>query len=127
MRRLRAGDERTSQAPGRRRARPGNTTIPCEELADGGPSRPARGADGAAATRAAPRSRRRGDTIGRKRGPGDRKEERPQWRAERRHTFARRCVLTEGRVAWRAIPSCVEGTKKGYGLPGAAKNTGDDA
>jgi hypothetical protein len=37
MRRLRAGDERTPKLPGGAGAPPGDTTIPCQELADGGP------------------------------------------------------------------------------------------
>ena len=42
VRRPRAGDERTPQAPGRGRTPPGHTRVPCEELADGKTCRPGR-------------------------------------------------------------------------------------
>src|SRR5450759_1583259 len=69
---------------------PGGTTTPREELADGGPlglpevlrqGRP----KGVSVERAA----RQGETVRQKARPGAAKTSR--WRAERRHTFARRC------------------------------------
>jgi len=68
----------------------GDITIPCQELADGGPlglpevlrqGRP----KGACVERAA----RQRETVRQKARPGAAKT--PRWRAERRHTFARRC------------------------------------
>jgi hypothetical protein len=51
MRRLRGGDERTPAPPGGAGAPPGDTTIPCQELADGGRPGPARRFEGNGPTR----------------------------------------------------------------------------
>ena len=91
--------------------------------------------------------RRQGETVGQKARPGAAKT--PRWRAERRHTFARRCdkdCMTRHRKSglpdlrnkharsrvnprWSARHPLIfsRGTKRDYGLPGAAKNTGDSA
>ncbi len=49
------------------------------------------------------------------------------WRAERRRTLRKRGVPLQVAPTRRAIPSCLRETEKAYGVPGAAKNTGDDA
>jgi len=46
MRRPRAEDERTFLHSGGAGAPPGDTRVPCQELADGGPLRLARGSEG---------------------------------------------------------------------------------
>jgi hypothetical protein len=71
-------------------APPGDITIPYQELADGGPLGFARGSKDAATQKGqASQSRRQGETERQKARPGAAKTLR--WRAERRHTFARRC------------------------------------
>src|SRR6185437_11253202 len=93
MRRPRAGDETLLLHPGGAGAPPGDTRIPCEELADGGPlGLPEAWKE--RLTRKAPRasSRRQDETERQKARPGADKTLR--WRAERRRTFARRCART---------------------------------
>ena len=77
------GDERTPKLPGGAGAPPGDTTVSCQELADGGAVRLARGARPAASARG-PRSRgrRRGETARQKARPGA--VTTPRWSAERR-------------------------------------------
>src|SRR5690242_3419493 len=83
MRRLRAG--LVTPHPGGAGAPPGTTTSPREELADGGPSRPARRldlSDGPKGVCPSP-NRRQDETAPRKRGPGAEMRT-PRWSAERR-------------------------------------------
>jgi hypothetical protein len=76
--------------PGGAGAPPGDTTIPCEELADGGPQGlPEVLRRGRPKGASVERARRQGETARQKARPGAAKT--PRWRAERRHTFARRC------------------------------------
>jgi hypothetical protein len=53
----------------------------------------------------------------------------PRWRAERRRIFPKGRCATElpDAPSRRAIPSYFEGRKRDYGVPGAAKNTGNFA
>src|SRR6185437_13925016 len=127
MRRPRAGDETLLLHPGGAGAPPGDTRIPCEELADGGPLglpevRKER------LTRKAPRasSRRQDETERQKARPGADKTLR--WRAERRRTFARRCARTAmtRRLARHPL-DLIEGPRRDDGVPRAAKNTGSGA
>jgi len=110
--------------PGGAGAPPGGTTAPCEELADGGPLRPARGSD-RAMTRKASRipHRRQGATV--PESAARRRSENAACGAPRGATCRKRYVITcERRAAWRAIPSIFRGGGREDGLPGAAKNTG---
>jgi len=133
MRRRRAGGDaapagRRRNAPPATRAAPGpppgGTTVPCQELADGGPvaacPRPWKeSVDPERTPRAS--SRRQGKTGRQKARSGADKTLR--WRAERRHTFARRCALT-GNDAPPGAPSTslYAGAERGiYGVPGAAR------
>src|SRR5450631_4232304 len=106
---------------------PGGTTTPREELADGGP----RGLPEALRARPPKRGRR---FPSRRRGETERQKARPgavttlRWRAERRHTFARRCDLRPNDAPLGApSPRFLRGKERRYGVSGAAKNTGDDA
>src|SRR6185437_1049874 len=111
MRRPRAGDETLLLRSGGAGAPPGDTTVPCQELADGGPlGLPEAWKE--RLTRKAPRasSRRQDETERQKARPGADKTLR--WRAERRHTFARRCDLNCNDAPLGApSPRPVRGTK----------------
>src|ERR1019366_9093835 len=51
-----------------------------------------------------------------------------RWRAERRHTFARRCDLRPNDAPLGApSPHFLRGEEMDFGAPGAAKNTGGGA
>jgi hypothetical protein len=125
--------------PGGAGAPPGDTTVPREELADGGPLRLARGPD-------QPRPPKRGLVSAPKAGQNAAPKARPgagvktpRWSAERRASFRQRTpapqgVDTKGCAARRSVPSTCSREKnappkrgRDDGLPGAAKNTGDDA
>ncbi len=80
-----AGGVRKPRTPGGAGAPPGTTTGPCEELADGGPLRSARGPEAAVTQRR--RELRAGGRTKRSAGkarPGAEMRT-PRWRAERRH------------------------------------------
>jgi len=120
-------------------APPGDTTIPCEELADGGPqglpkaSRarpPKRGADASE-----PEAGRRGPSESAARRRQDAAMERRGARAFRKKARTPQGVSIEG-CAWRrSLPSHgARGTRKAQRKPGETtahpapvKNTGDDA
>src|SRR6185437_14638844 len=110
MRRPRAGDETLLLHPGGAGAPPGDTRIPCEELADGGPLglpevRKER------LTRKAPRasSRRQDETERQKARPGADKTLR--WRAERRHVPATARALPTMTRRLAPSPRPVRGTE----------------
>jgi hypothetical protein len=126
----------------------GDITIPCQELADGGPlGLPEVLRQGCPKGASVERAARQSETVRQKARPGAAKT--PRWRAERRHTFARRCdkdCMTRHRKSGlpdlrnkharsRVNPRSsarhplifLRGTKRDYGLPGAAKNTGGGA
>ena len=119
-------------ALGLRRAPPGGTMAPCEELADGGRlGRPggfeARSAhEGSAPEEPNGTPRARAESAARRRSENAAME-----RREAPASFTRGCGKTEDWCATRrSIPSalCREEMKaRDDGLPGAAKNTGDDA
>src|SRR5512141_2017317 len=104
--------------PGGAGAPPGDTRIPCEELADGGPSRLARGSKDAATQKGPPSpGRRQGETVNRKARPGAVRKT-PRWSAERRARLARRAHAARRgfnrmrRSALRPLAVC-EGQEEG--------------
>src|ERR1035441_1943560 len=120
MRRPRAGDERTPKLPGGAGVPPGGTTTPRarSSLTAGRQACPR--LEGAAAQKG-PRPRAEGSRSGTQ-------EARPgavmtlRWRAERRHTFARRGDLQPNDAPIGApSPRFLRGTEREYGVPGAFK------
>jgi hypothetical protein len=93
-------------------APPGDTTIPCEELADGWPLRLARGLSWPLApARGHAREPRQGETAGQKARPGAVTTLR--WSAERRPRSRKRARQTkEGSAARRSIPSALPRGKR---------------
>ena len=91
MRRPRAGDERSSRSRAAPGLRPGALRPPARSSLTAGPLRPARGWK----ARLPKRGRAGSAEGGAKRSPEARPGAvtTPRWRAERRHTFARRCDL----------------------------------
>jgi hypothetical protein len=128
------GGRNVPPAPGRRRAPPGGITTPCEELADGGPLRSAGRSEGAVDPKGAASSEPKAERDEMPKARTRRRRRTLQispdalsgWRAERRRTFGNGGAATS-RADRRAIPSALRGRRKGYGLPGAAKNTGGGA
>jgi len=109
-------------ALGRRRAPPGDITIPCEELADGGPSRSARGLEGAVDPKGAASSGPEAEQDEKPKARSRRRRRMPQiarmakvirWRAERRpHVTGNGACPVKAALHRRAIPSTFEGDEK---------------
>ena len=92
---------------------PGGTTTPREEFADGGPQGLPEARKAKPTQKGlAPQSRRQGETERQKARPGAVTTLR--WRAERRHTFARRCDLRPNDAPLGApSPHFFKGEEKG--------------
>ena len=132
MRRPRAGDERSPQLPGGAGAPPGGTTTPCEELADGGPQGLPEAPDAAAQKGPRRKSRRQGETDRQKARPGAvrRRDGAPRGATcRRRHVTKRPIDAPLGAPSPRFLRGDERPREGGedYGVPGAAKNTGDGA
>jgi hypothetical protein len=91
--------------PGGAGAPPGDTTVPCQELADGRAFKacPRRGGHGPSG-RVLPRPTARPRRLFRKRGPAP--QQTPRRRAERRHALSEKEARARKRLSacWRAVP-----------------------
>ena len=135
MRRPRAWPTQVTHSGGAG-APPGVTKDPREELADGMAARLARGSTGLMATQKGPLPRAKGKTgVPRKARPGVVRKT-PRWSAERRPRSPKgnAAIRNTDALYRRSIPSFCEGDERasrkrsrGYGLPGAGKNTGASA
>jgi hypothetical protein len=115
--------------PGGAGAPPGDTTVPCQELADGGPPGLPEARNPRPPTRgplAKPEARRHGQP----KSAARRRNENAAMARREAPAFPKGCAASKdnGRAAWRAISLDSFGGGEGNtGVPGAAKNTGDDA